>query len=200
LSPESLRPRQSGLAQKHEPKQRDRLVGSRSGCGYGSSALCFFHVSTAGHSTVSPRAPYRWAIDRGDNSLMPLAGSDRMPVPVNQSVAQPFCMPTISTCVRYAPKAVGCQPLAYIVRHSKQTVLVMRVGLHIRSAASGSASKAPVSHRTERVVSPSAASTGMSGWPRSPGRPPLARNTIFSPGPRVPSWISLMRPARALAV
>jgi hypothetical protein len=130
-----------------------------------------------------------------------LSGSDRkMPVHVNQPVAQPFCVPTILTYVRYALKAVGCQPLSFVVRHSKQTALVRRVGLHIRSAASGSVSKALVAHCTERVVSPSAASAGVSGWPRSPGRPPLARNTIFSPGPRVPSWISLMRPARARAV
>jgi hypothetical protein len=37
-----------------------------------------------GGSVLSPeslRVPYRWAIDRGDNSLMPLAGSDgKMPL------------------------------------------------------------------------------------------------------------------------
>jgi len=89
LSPASLRLPRSGLAQKYVPKQWDRLVGSRSGCGSSGTAL---HVVPrldgeplhgVAACAISLRDWSRWQL------LMLLSGSDRkVPVAVNQPVAQ----------------------------------------------------------------------------------------------------------------
>jgi len=79
----------SGLVQKYVPKQWDRLVGSRSGCGSSGTALYVFPrldggpLHGVGACAISLRDWSRWQL------LMPLSGSDRtVPVAVNQPVAQ----------------------------------------------------------------------------------------------------------------
>ena len=52
LSPASLRLPRSGLVQKYVPKQWDRLVGSRSGCGSSGTAL---HVCSTPRRRATPR-------------------------------------------------------------------------------------------------------------------------------------------------